>query len=477
MRATNLLIAVLVLFSPLLRAAAPAGQTCHLPGQREALRCTTIAVPRDYADAAKGTLDLHVAIAPAVRANAEADPLFVLAGGPGQAGSDITVLLDTAFAKVRANRDVVFIDQRGTGRSERLDCNDGSDPLTLDDAALRAATLACLRGFGDRLLSYTTQAAADDLDRVRDALGAERINVWGGSYGTRLAQVYAQRHPERVRSLILDGVADADLIIGADSGAFDATYEALLQRCADDAACARAFPSARQDLDDVLRTLDAAAATPTLPHPRSGQAVTVPISRERVLRTLQYLLYSPRNAAQLPYVIARARAGDWRPLLAIQVSSTDLAAAQPAIGLLMAIACREDWPRRNIEPSAPPHAAPVRPRIFGRLNLSELDAVCGALALPVASPAPPSTLDMPSLLLSGALDPATPPSRAENALRHLPHAQHAIAANAGHIVSGSGCAPKLLRRFLDAPSQPVDAACLAEIALPAFQTSAAGAAP
>jgi len=471
MRARNWLVTLLMLFSPPL-AAATTWQSCHLPGQREALRCATMAAPRNYADATQGTLDLHITVAPAVRATAEADPLFVLAGGPGQAGSDIVFLLDTAFAKIRASRDIVFIDQRGTGRSEPLNCDDAADPLLLSEREQHAATLACLRGFGDRLLSYTTEAAADDLDRVREALGAATINLWGGSYGSRLAQVYAQRHPERVRSLILDGVADADLIIGADTAAFDLAFYAVLQRCAADTDCAHAFPSPRQDLQEVLAARDVAKPV-SVPHPRSGRPVAVTISRARLLRTIQYLLYSPRGAAQLPYLIASARAGDWRPLLAIQVSSADLAIASPAAGLLMTIVCREDWPRLT----AQRRAERADSGTFGALNLEEIDAICGALALPPALLAPPQPRATPSLLLSGALDPVTPPSRAERVRPVLPLSQHGIAANAAHIVSSSGCAPTLLRRFLDAPTQSLDTACLDDIASPAFQLGAAGAAP
>ncbi|HSX59850.1 MAG TPA: alpha/beta fold hydrolase, partial [Tahibacter sp.] len=366
MRAWIYLIGLLTLCGARLVAAAT-WQSCHLSGHGDALRCTAMAVPRDYADAAKGSIDLHIALAPAVRAQAEPDPVFVLAGGPGQAGSDIVMLLDTALAKARASRDIVFIDPRGTGRSGRLNCDDGSDPLTRGDEALRDATLACLRGFGESLLTYSTESAAEDLDRVRIALGAERINLWGGSYGTRLAQVYAQRHPAQVRSLILDGVVDADLIIGADDLAFQTALDALLQRCAGDADCARAFPSLANDLDALLRNLDAAAATATLPHPRSGRPVAAPVSRLRLLQTIKHLLYSPRSAARVPYLITRARAGDWRPLLAVQASSVDVAVAPPAGGLLMTIACREDWPRLD----ASRRAEQANSRTFGGRSLAE----------------------------------------------------------------------------------------------------------
>lgn len=479
MRVRAFLFGLLMLpWLPTAARTAPDWQDCHLPGQREALRCGRLAVPRDYAAPDAGTLELHIAIAPSIRPEAEPDPLFVLAGGPGQAGSDLAVLLDGAFGKVRASRDIVFIDQRGTGRSGRLACDAPDDMLARSDSALQAATLACLRGYGESLLAYTTVAAAEDIERLRQALGAARINLWGGSYGTRLAQVYAARHPQQVRSLILDGVVDAELIIGADALEFEAALTALLRRCADDTDCSRAFPSLAQQLPAVLQKLDAAAATAVLPHPRDGTPLAAPVSRQRLLMTIKYLLYSPQGAAQLPYLIARAAADDWRPLLAAQATSLDLTTAPPAEALLLGITCREDWPRLDDAHRAQLAAAPV----FGGA-VAALDALCRELALPAldtasaTAPTAARVIAAPGLLLSGALDPVTPPARAERALRQLPQAQHLVAARAGHIVSGLGCAPRLLRRFLDAPTAPLDGACLADIALPAFQTSAAGTAP
>ena len=316
-------------------AAAPSWQACHLPGERDALYCTTLAMPRDYADTSSGSVDVHVAVARSVRSRAEADPLFVLAGGPGQAGSDIVFLLDTALAKVRTSRDIVFIDQRGTGRSGRLACAAEADALLLGDSELQASSLACLKGFGADLLLPTTAAAVEDLERARQALGYARINLWGASYGSRLALAYAQRYPTPVRSLILDGVVDADLIIGIYGNEFQAALDAVVQRCADDADCRRAFPELRTQLRDLLLRLDADTATAALAHPRSGQPARVSISRERVLQIIRNLLYSTRGAAQLPYLITRAYAGDWRPLLAIQASSVDMAAAPPAAGVLL----------------------------------------------------------------------------------------------------------------------------------------------
>lgn len=471
MRVRNFIVGLLTLIAAPAAAAAPSWNSCHLSGQRDALRCTTLAVPRDYADAAAGTLDLHVAVAPAIRARAEPDPLFVLAGGPGQAGSDIVFLLDTALAKVRTTRDIVFIDQRGTGRSGRLGCADDAQMLGRSDDELKAATLACLRGYGKDLLAYSTEAAAHDIERVRQALGAAQINIWGGSYGSRLAQAHARHYAASVRSLVLDGVVDTQLSIGDDQVEFEAALNAVLQRCAEDKDCDRAFPALRQQLDALLHRLAAGPVTVTLLHPRSGAPMNLAISRLRLLGTLKSLLYSTQGAAQLPYVIARAADDDWRPLLALQANSIDLAMAAPAPGLLLTLTCREDWPR--LSPAQRAQAADG----IGASSLAALDALCRELALPALAAAPAPDIAAPALLLSGALDPVTPPARAELARRGMSQAQHVVAANVAHIVSGQGCTPRLLRQFLDAPLQPVDAACLAEVALPPFQTSAAGAAP
>lgn len=471
MRVRNFIVGLLTLIAAPAAVASPAWSPCHLPGQGDALRCATLAVPRDYADTAAGTLPLHVAVAPAIRARAEPDPLFVLAGGPGQAGSDIVFLLDTALAKVRATRDIVFIDQRGTGRSGNLRCADDADVLSRSDDELKAATLACLRGYGKDLLFYSTEAAAHDIEQVRLALGAAQINLWGGSYGTRLAQAHARLYPGSVRSLILDGVVDAQLSIGDDRAEFEAALNALLQRCAADRDCSHAFPALRSQLDALLHKLDDAAVTTTLPHPRSGQPMTLSVSRLRLLAALKAQLYSTQGAARLPYVIARAAADDWRPLLALQANSIDLAAAAPAPGLLLTLTCREDWPR--LTPAQREQAADS----IGASSFTALDALCRELALPALAPAAAPNIAAPALLLSGALDPVTPPARAELARRNLSQAQHVVVDHVAHIVSGLGCSPRLLRQFLDAPLQAVDASCLADIALPPFQTSAAGAAP
>ncbi|MFS2017838.1 alpha/beta fold hydrolase, partial [Massilia sp. CT11-108] len=178
-------------------AATPATpaptRSCHLPGVEEALRCLTLPVPLEPGKPA--TLNLHVTIAPALRQGARPDPLFVLAGGPGEAGSDVLPLLSTAFKRVRATRDIVFVDQRGTGLSGKLECpSDADADAQLSDADADAALRRCIAASKAPFAAYTTAAAARDIESVRRALGYDRINLWGGSYGTRLAQAASLAH-------------------------------------------------------------------------------------------------------------------------------------------------------------------------------------------------------------------------------------------------------------------------------------------
>ena len=196
-------------------AAKPAARSCHLPGAEETLRCLSIPVPLDYAAPAAAGLKLHVTVAPAFREPARPDPLFVLAGGPGQAGSDVLPLLSAAFKRVRATRDIVFIDQRGTGLSGKLDCETPPNEEMLSDAEIEAGLRRCIGTKPAPFAAYTTAAAARDIEQVRRALGYGKINVWGGSYGTRLGQAYARAFPDSVRSLVLDGVAAPDQVIPA----------------------------------------------------------------------------------------------------------------------------------------------------------------------------------------------------------------------------------------------------------------------
>jgi pimeloyl-ACP methyl ester carboxylesterase len=162
-------------------------------------------------------IGLHVARVPAISRRKQADPLFILAGGPGAAASAFYATVEGAFARIHRDRDIVLIDQRGTGRSNPLDCAADQQPLfRATDTEIAADTRRCLTRLSARadVAYYTSSVAVQDLERVRAALSLERINLYGTSYGTRVAQHYLRRFPQRVRAVILDGVVPAPLALG-----------------------------------------------------------------------------------------------------------------------------------------------------------------------------------------------------------------------------------------------------------------------
>jgi pimeloyl-ACP methyl ester carboxylesterase len=458
-------------------AAAPAAapkvnpRTCHLPGEEEALRCLTVPVPLDYARPAAGGLKIHVTIAPAFREGARGDPLFVLAGGPGQAGSDVIVLLSAAFKRVRATRDIVFIDQRGTGLSGKLDCESRPEHETMSDAELEAEVARCIGASRAPFTAYTTANAARDLEQVRRALGYGKVNVWGGSYGTRLGQAYARAFPGSVRSLILDGVAAPDQVIPAGGRDGQAALDKLFDQCAKDAACRKAYPNLRAEFDSLAARADAGIKL-SITNPRTAQPVSFTMTGQRFTGTVHSILYSPADARRLPFLIHSAYQGRWEPFIARQNVSGDFSTESTSAFLLhLAVVCAEDVPRMT------PSLMKDDAALLTRALAERLPAMCKTMNVPAVPYAAPTMIEAPALLLSGALDPVTPPRRAEAAARHIRNARQVVVANAGHGVSQLGCAPRLLREFLDRPNAQLDAKCLAEIPAPTFQLGSAGPQP
>ncbi|TXF96092.1 alpha/beta fold hydrolase [Massilia arenae] len=457
-------------------AASPASskteRSCHLPGVVEALRCVTVDVPLDYAKPQGAPLKLHVTVAPAYRQGTRSDPLFVLAGGPGQAGSDVLPLLKLAFDRVRATRDIVFIDQRGTGRSGKLDCESRPEHERMTDDELMAELRTCIANNKQPLAAYTTANAARDLEQVRRTLGYRQVNLWGGSYGTRLGQAYARAYPDSVRSLVLDGVAAPDQVIPAGGRDGQAALDGLFAACTKDAACNKAYPNLRAEFDALVQKVEAGDVHLSLPNPRTAEPTEFTMSSQRFLGTVHNILYAPADARRLPFLIHSASRGRWEPFVARQNLAGDFGNdASMSMLLHFAVVCAEDVPRFTPELMKSDAAVLARP-------LAEMiPKLCQDIKVPAVPYVTPARIAAPTLLLSGALDPVTPPHRAATAAKSMAHAQHVVVANAGHGVSQLGCAPRLLRAFLDRPQDKLDAACMAEVPAPTFQLGSAGPQP
>ncbi|MFD2270998.1 alpha/beta fold hydrolase [Undibacterium arcticum] len=295
--------------------------------------------------------------------------------------------------------------------------------------------------------------------------------MWGASYGTRLGQAYARLFPASVRSMILDGVAAPEQIIFAWGKDAQASLDAVFKRCHEDAACAAAYPALPSQSRQLAETREWRRGNTRLrpSAQRAADAHEAGASQFRADRARRVVF---RDQQQPPAVPDRCRRkkGNWRPFLAQMYSSSDFAVGGMATGLMLAVTCAEDLSRLTPQIVAEEE----RSSFLAGAEVKMIPGWCQYVKVPAITYREPSELHMPVLLLSGALDPVTPPYRADSARKHMPHGQAFVVANAGHGVSQLGCAPRLLREFLDQPQQALQAQCLADISRPSFQLGAAG---
>lgn len=442
--------------------------------------CGALTVPEDPASPAGRTIDLRIVVLPAVSRAPAADPLFLLAGGPGQAATEAFTPILSALREANQARDLVLVDQRGTGGSNPLRCPIDGENLELaaaepEDPAVQAWLQACLEGLDADPRFYTTAIAMGDLDAVRAALGYEQINLLGVSYGTRAALTYLRLFPERVRSLVLDGVVPPDLAVGATMASDgQRALDLILAACEADPGCSAAFPEVRADFDALLAALAAEPATVTLDDPFTGAPAEVRLTRAAAASTVFTLSYSPEAAALLPLLIHTAqREGDLRPLAAQSLIVGREAADTIALGMRNAVLCAEDVPRYPDTPGAGAgYLGDLMVRVFG--------ASCASWPRGEADPAAfaPVSSQAPVLLLSGERDPVTPPAYGEAVAAGLPNSLHLVAAGQGHNVFFRGCLPGVVADFLAAGSAAgLDTACVERLGPPPFFTSFTGPTP
>jgi pimeloyl-ACP methyl ester carboxylesterase len=467
-------------------AATLALNNCQLssPGLpvRVEARCGTLAVPEDRASPASRQILLNVAVLPAVSRNPQPDPLFFLSGGPGQAATETFPQLAGAFELINRRRDIVLVDQRGTGKSNPLRCPEPEtlDPNTLlgeDQIAQQAG--ACVQALNQvaDLRLYTTSIAMADLDAVRAALGYETLNLYGVSYGTRAALTYLQQYPDRVRAVILDGVVPQDWDIGlhfAPDG--QRALDLIFDRCVLDPACQAAFPNVRAELDDLLESLAGQPQPVTVAHPTTHEPTQVILTRTLVASTIRLLTYTPETAALIPLLIHTTHAGgDYGPLAAQFLLGNANLAATMSDGMTNSVVCSED-----VHFDAQVAARSNRGSYVENSVTDLLLATCAVwpkggipdgFKTPVVSRAP-------ALLLSGEADPVTPPDNAARAARTLANSFQIVVPGQGHNIIFRGCIPRLAADFIDrGTAAGLDTTCVADIRPMPFFIDFTGSAP
>lgn len=413
-------------------------------------RCGTVAVPENYDAPGGRSIALNVLVLPSAGSDPIGDPVFELEGGPGIAVTATAKFYATDGAAYRQNREMVFVDMRGTGGSNPLRCPEleadaqSDTPGPLYPPAL---TAECARELGKRadLRQYTTANAVRDLDAVRQALGAKRIALNALSYGTTAALAYMTVHPENVSAAVLTSTVPAD----RTPPRFHASVasEALARifaACAADAVCTARFPDPAADLD------------------RARRRFADPEEAEMFMERLRVMMYAPASARRIPLFLQQVAQG--------APAAPQGATPAAADGLYLSITCAESFPRFDIDAAR----REARASEFGDYRLRRQSNACAVWpTAPSAPPQPESAIRVPVLFVSGSFDPVSPPQWTADLLPLFPNSRHLVIEGGGHIVDGlSGldtCYDPLITGFFETrDAENLDASCLKDVRPPAF---------
>ncbi len=442
---------------------------------REA-RCGRYEVWEDRAARRGRKVPLEIVLLPATGRSPAPDPLLFLAGGPGDAATGSAAFFAQQLTAVRERRALLFIDQRGSRTSGPLMCSLGGTDEDLQSylgeqfplAEVRRCRTALEKKADLRL--YTTAYAVDDFAEVVAWLGYERVNLFGGSGGTRTAQVFFRRHPALVRSAVLLAVVPIDetLPIG-HAAAAQRSLDLLFDACAADPACAKAFPRLAEEFASVLARLEKEPAAAEVEHPETGKTVTVRVSRSVFAEAVRYFMYSAEGARGVPLAVHRAAQGDFSPVAAIALGNRRGLLRQLAMGLLLSVTCAEDLP--FLDPATIPER--TRGSYLGDDRVRQQLRACGEWPrgeLPPGHREPVRT-DAPVLMLFGEMDPVTPPEFAARVAAGMPNSLQVMVPGGAHAAFDP-CLTRLMAEFLDGASvRGLDTACVAAIRQPPFQAA------
>ncbi|MFK7912983.1 MAG: alpha/beta hydrolase [Pseudomonadales bacterium] len=455
---------------------APVFSSCALAGNGGATRanaqCAIAAVPLNHDDPDGAQIELHIARIRSLAPDPAADAFTVINGGPG--GSSLSLYADLApvFASILRERDIVVVDQRGTGRSTPLTCPELEDSPTVSDPQLIAGfARQCVASLEHDPRYFTTSVAVRDLELIRAQLGYAQLTIYGVSYGTRVAQHYARRYPEQTRALIIDGVLPVTAALGPQIAikAQD-TLDSIMARCADDADCNQALPALPQQLAALRAELTKAPVALQLPDPVTGTNTPMDFDYGHLAIALRLLAYAPETASLIPLLIHEAASNrNYLPLASQALRVTTQLSDSMSYGMHNAVVCTEDVPYYDFDMTQ--MRARLQQTYLGSEQMDALIAICSEWPAGVIDPEfkTPLAHNIPTLLLSGQFDPITPPSYAEVAADPLGNARAIVAPGQGHGVIMRGCIPRLVDGFIESlDSAAVDSSCVEQLGNEAF---------
>lgn len=464
--------------------ALPEGNTIEfnncmlaLPGTTRTApaQCGFLDVPENPDDPDGRTISLHVAYAKATTPTVEPDPVFIFAGGPGQAASETWVMMRGIMNKIRKNRHIVMIDQRGTGQSNKLHCElEGSDELNaeINLQELRQQTETCAAKLQGDPRYYTTTHGMQDYDAVRRAMGFDRINLLGISYGTRAAQVYLRLFPDSVRTVTLDSVIPMQLALGQEHAPMlDRAVHAVFSDCQADSRCRELFPVSETDLQTLLTELREAPGRITIINPTSGEPQDIQLSSDTLAVALRFLSYSSESQAVLPLLVHEAAStGDLRRLASQAILVLSGLNEMLARGMELSVMCSEDYPFMDFD-------VDQGDTIIGNIFLDFVESQCSIWPRGEVPEGfhDPVVSDVPVLLVSGERDPVTPPHYAARAAETFSNNLNLVARGQSHSVLRNTCLREIATEFIAAGSiDELDVSCVEDIQPSPFFTSLLG---
>lgn len=446
---------------------------CEVRGVPGTAKCGTFEVFENRATRKGRKISLNILVLPATGEKREPDPFFYFAGGPGSAASEDAPGIAQGFARIREHRDLVFVDQRGTGRSHPLDCTffDPKEPQSYFEHFFPLEHVRQCRSELETkadLTLYTTTIAMDDIDGVRAALGYDKINLFGGSYGTRAAMVYLRQHPKRVRTVMLQGVAPTNMHLPGDyPQQTERALQGVLAECAADEACNKAFPNIRSETKAVLERLMKGPVEVEFQPQGLATSIKVTLSRNVAAEAVRYMLYNPGGASRVPLVLHQAAEGNFAPLAQIALRFRRTLVGTGSNGMYLTVTCAEDVPW--VKRAGGESERNAQNTFLGDYRLHQQREACGLW--------PRATVDsdyfkpvrsgVPVLILTGEWDPVTPPANGDFVARTFPNSLHVVVPHGAHGfggLEGTDCVERLMTEFVEhAAPKSLDTSCVKNI--------------
>lgn len=446
-------------------------KTCQARGIKGDAKCGTLEVFENRATRKGRKIPINIVVLPATGLKREPDALFYFAGGPGSAATEEASGIVDTLARIREHRDLVFVDQRGTGQSNPLNCDffNPADPQSFLGSFFPVDDIRkCREQLEPKadLTLYTTNIAMDDLDDVRAALGYEQINLYGASYGTRAALVYLRQHPKHVRTVMLHGVAPTNQLMPLNFPQdTERALQGVLSECEADETCTKAFPQVKAAARLVLEQLLQSPAQVEIQPRGTKNLVKLTLNRNLAAEAIRYMLYSSGGASRVPFVIHNAAAGNYGPLAQAALHFRRNLVGTGSNGMYLSITCAEDVPWVK-----PEDAAKLGENTFlGDYRYREQNEACALWprAKIDSKYAEPVRSNKPVLIMTGEWDPVTPPAHGDAVAKTLPNSLHVVVNDGAHGLSGLQgieCLDRLMTEFVERGSvKGLDTACVKNI--------------